>query len=147
MISTFMGSFLRGVLLILVLDFILFSGVMGNYFTLLEIKEYFNPIFVDNQIYSLILLLAFPIGYMFVYKPYSSFFTKIYLALLLIFSLTFIEEVGFSVGEFIFSKKASISVNNKDLEGKILYIGREYLYFREDLSDKTLKFEKELVIC
>ncbi len=146
MISTFIGSFLRGLLLILALDFVLFSAIMANYFNLLEINEYFNPIFVDNQIYSLILLLAFPIGYMFAYEPYSKFFTKIYLALLLIFSLTFIEEIGFRVGQFMFAQKAKVNLNTKTLEGEVLYVGRKYIHFREDLSDKTLKFEKELVL-
>ena len=78
MIATFIGSFLRGLILILIIDFMLFAGVMANYFHLLNIKEYFNPIFVDNQIYSLILLLAFPIGYMFSYEPYNKIFTKVY---------------------------------------------------------------------
>lgn len=145
MISTFIGSFLRGLLLILIIDFILFAGMMANYFNFLEIKEYFNPIFVDNQSYTLILLLAFPIGYMFAYEPFNKIFTRVYLALLLIFSLTFIETIGYMAGSFIFSKKSTIEINQRKLEGEILYIGRKYLYFREDLSEKILKFEKELI--
>ena len=58
-------------------------------------------------------------------------------------SLTLVEDIGLMMGKLMFSKRASISVNQKNLDGKILYIGRRYLHFREDFSDKTLRFEKE----
>ena len=146
MITRLISSFFRGLLLILILDFILFAGMIGNYFHTLNIREeYFNPIFVDNQIYSLLLILALPVGYFFSYTSFKKSFQIIYLILLLVFSLVFIKSIGFSVGEFFFLKKDSIKINERYLSGEILYIGREYLYFRKDLSDKTLKFKKDLI--
>ncbi len=146
MITRLISSFFRGLLLILILDFILFAGMIGNYFHTLDIKEeYFNPVFIDNQMYLLIFTLALPVGYFFSYTSFKKSFQIIYLIVLLIFSLVFIKNIGFSVGKFFFLKKDNIKINEIYLNGEILYIGREYLYFRKDLSTKTLKFKKDLI--
>lgn len=124
MVTKLIQSFFIGILMLLVLDYLFFAGLYSTYFRELEIKEYFNIVFVDNQIYTLLILLALPVGY---YILRSKIAQGLYILLMLLSLSTFNKYIGVEVGYLLFSDQ------------EVLYKSREHIYIRDINSTKKLK--------
>lgn len=138
------NSLFMGMIFVSILDFLYFIGLKINYFDFYGIKEYFNIIFIDNQNFYILIPLSFVVGYLLLYNPFSKFFMKIYIGVILLSSLTLYQPIGKKFGDIVFKKEQqSLKVGSISFKGDILYEGRTFIYvYREDLK-KSIKFSKK----
>ena len=146
MIFGFFNSFLFGVILISLIDFIIFLFLKINFFNALDIDEYFNDIFVQNHNFYMILLATIPVGYLFIYSPIKKLFEKIYLLVIIIATFGFYPQIGMQIGSYFFlQKEKTITLGSTTFVADILYIGKNHIYLKRAQIEKTIKIEKNLV--
>lgn len=144
MIYKVINGFVFGLAMVLMIDFLIFIGLKLHYFDALDIKEYFNIYFFDNQPFLLVGMSALILGAAMLYTPLYRWVQGFYL-LVLIGSLSALyQPVGFSLGEFFFTQKDShFMVGSQQFKADLLYEGRRYLYIKRDGIDRTIKISKE----
>jgi hypothetical protein len=146
MIFGLFNSFLFGVILISLLDFILFLFLKINYFNALNINEYFNDIFVANHNFVILLSLTIPVGYLFIYAPFRKWIEKLYLFCILIAILGFVPSIGLEIGKKIFLEpNKTFILGNTTFNGDLLYRGKKFVYIKRPEIEKTIAIEEELL--
>ena len=83
MIYKVINGFVFGLALVLMIDFLIFIGLKLHYFDALNIKEYFNIYFFDNQPFALVGLSALLLGKAMLYAPLYRWVQGVYLVLLI----------------------------------------------------------------
>lgn len=147
MIFGFFNSFLFGLILISLLDFIIFLILKINYFNAFGIDEYFNTIFVQNQNFYILLLATLPVGYLFIYSPIKKIIEKLFLVLVVISVFGFIPEIGMEFGKKIFMQEGKhFTLGKVEFDGDLLYVGKNNIYIRRHDIDKTIKIETKLLV-
>jgi hypothetical protein len=102
--SKIFQAFLSGVFFTFILDFFLILAVKINYIDTYNIKIYYNILFADNQNIYIFAIFTFLIGFVMMYtnkKVYLSFIG----ALFVVVFITFIPDIGYKFGEYMFMKK------------------------------------------
>lgn len=124
-----------GSIFVLLLTTLFFSGLQVNYFAYYGIKEYFNQIFVDNQIWTLFLLFSAIFGYGLIFSKKRTIFVYLFFAFFILSLSSTHREVGRWYGEKLFLKsEVAIKHKNRDRVVDILYIGRSYLHYKHKNS-------------
>ncbi len=140
MIQKLISSFLLGLILYLLLDFLLFIGIKINYIDLYHIKVYYNILFVDNQNYIIMLLLSLLFGYLFMAKKSAKSFSFLYIGMIMLSLSTLYKPIGKSVAEYLFRENGlSFKLGKIVFKGDLLYRGRKNIYiYRKDIK-KVIK--------
>lgn len=141
-----LNSTFIGLVLFLILDTIFFAGIKKNYLDTLEIKEFFNPFFADNQCWLLWLLAPF-LGYGILYTKFNKTMIFFYISLLLSVFLLFLPTIGYFFGELLFYQKdKKIELFKKSvIKTDVYYVGREFVYIKSLKGDGIIKIEKESI--
>ncbi|NLC28812.1 MAG: hypothetical protein GX780_08600 [Campylobacteraceae bacterium] len=144
MIHKTINAFVFGLTLVLMIDFLLFIGLKLHYFDALNIKEYFNIYFFDNQPFIFVGVSSLVLGFAMLY---SSFFRAVqgtYIFLLLASLGTLHPTVGYALGETIFLKpNTTFEVGSIIFEADLLYEGRYNYYVKREGIEKTIVLSKE----
>ena len=140
MVVRLVNAFLFGAIFVLLLDFILFTGMKLYYFDYYGIDIYFNTLFVDNQPWWLLLPLALMLGYAMLYLRGSRIFDRLYIVLFLLSATAFYPPVGKGLGERLFMQKGIYAkVLGKEMVVDILYRGRDGIYLKKPGSQTAMK--------
>lgn len=142
MIPRVFNAFFLGLAFVSIIDFLLFISFKINYFDVYNIKEYFNVIFIDNQNFSLLLPLCLVVGYLLFYTPFSKFFLRLYIVVVVLAFLSLYEPIGKEISkQFFFKKDMHFQVGKTVFMADLLYKGRNFTYlFRRDLH-KVVKLK------
>lgn len=144
MIEKLIGSLFFGAILVLIPDSMLFMSIKSNYLDYYEIKEYYNPFFIDSQIWPLYWGLSLVTGYLFFYSPCGRV-CQIGYGIIVAACLSLLQpDIGRSIGESLYVQENKvIKIGSQEIEGDIYYIGRQYIHFRQEGSSDTVRFAKE----
>jgi hypothetical protein len=144
MIYKIINGFVFGLAMVLMVDFLIFIGLKLHYFDALEIKEFFNIYFYDNQPFLLVGVCALLLGGAMLYTPLYRWIQGFYLILLLASLSALYQPIGYSLGEKFFTKKdAKFAVGSQQFKADLLYEGRYYYYIKRDGIDRTIRISKE----
>ncbi len=140
--TKFINSMLLGVLLFMPIDMFFYAGMKIGYLDTLEIVEYFNPFFVQHQVwYAWILGLC--IGMiLYVFEDYKKF-AFAYLGVLLLSMVFMVPNVGYYFGELFFYKKdVRLEIYSKTkVKTDLYYKSREHVYLKALKGEKIIKIE------
>jgi hypothetical protein len=148
MIARVLNALFLGIAFVSIVDFLLFISFKINYFDVYGIKEYFNIIFVDNQNFYLLGVLALIVGYLLFYTPFSKIFLRVYILVVALSFISLYEPIGKELSkQFFLDQNIIFKVGNTTFQADLLYQGRNFTYlFRKDLN-KTVKIKNnELTI-
>jgi len=144
MIYKVMNGFVFGLALVLMIDFLIFIGLKLHYFDALNIKEYFNIYFFDNQPFALIGLSALLLGTAMLYAPLYRWVQGVYLVLLIASMGALYQPIGRSLGEMFFTKKdVEFVLGKQRFKADLLYEGRRDFYIKRDGIERVIKISKE----
>lgn len=135
-----------GFVFVSILDFLFFIGLKLNYFDLYKIDEFFNIYFFDNQNLYVLIPSTLILGYFLLFSKFAKLCIKIYIGIIILFTSTFYEPIGKSLGERVFLiENQRFKLGKITFSGDKLYEGRKFIYiYRRDLN-KTIKLLKSEV--
>lgn len=138
------SALLAGLFFSFFLDFFFFLGLFLNYIQALEIDVYYNILFADHQNIYLFSLGVVIFGYLFLFFPSTKIATIIFAICFVIVNLTLIPSIGLKVGEGMFQKENKIlKEGGHTYIGKVLYEGRDKIWFYDDEIQETVILTKE----
>jgi hypothetical protein len=144
MIYKIINGFVFGLALVLMIDFLIFIGLKLHYFDPLDIKEFFNIYFFDNQPFLLVGACAIILGGTMLYAPLYRWVQGLYLVLLIISTGALYQPIGYSLGEMFFTQKETeFILGSQRFKADLLYEGRRYFYIKRDGIERTIKISKE----
>lgn len=147
MIEKLIGSLFFGAILVLIPDSMLFMSIKSNYLDFYEIREYYNPFFIDAQIWPLYWILSLIIGYLFFYSPFGRICQIGYGIFVAGCLLLLQPDIGRSIGESLYLQENKIiKIGSQEISGDIYYTGRQYVHFRQKGSIDTVRFSKEEIV-
>ena len=136
-------AMLIGFLNMLLLDFFFFLGIKLNYLDALEIKEYYNVLFADNQNVFIFIIGATVLGFFMVFLRNVKYKASLFLFGWAVSALTLINPIGYAIGEELFMKKnQDIKMVTRSFLGDIMYEGRKELFVRFKGDDTITKVKK-----
>lgn len=144
MIYKIVNGFVFGLAMVLMIDFLVFIGLKLHYFDALEIKEFFNIYFFDNQPFLLVGVSALILGGAMLYAPLYRWIQGFYLVLLITSVSALYQPIGFTLGEMFFTKKdVEFSLGSQRFKGDLLYEGRRHFYIKRDGIDRVITLSKK----
>lgn len=142
----FINAFFIGILFVLAVIFTLFVGLKTSYFDYYKVSEYFNIIFVDSVPWLWILPISFVFGYLIFYTPFRQFIRIFYAIILLVCALSWQDELGRKIGEFIFKGELTTIKPSPDsnitIKGNVIYTGRKQIYFLRNDTGKVVEIKR-----
>ena len=143
-IYKFIMAMLVSIMQLLLFDFFFFLGIKLNYLDSLEIKEYFNPFFVDNQ-NIVILIISFGVLVLLNALLKSQHLKiAIFLTTWAFSALSLIPFIGYFLGESIFKQEnQTIQMHTRGFKGDIMYENRKYIFVHFKNSSEITKIDKE----
>ena len=113
-----------------------YAGIFTNYLSHYEIKEYFNPFFINNL--NLYFYFAFALFSGFAFLVDGNALRFIYLVFSIIMTLTFIPQIGIDIGNRIFfNPNAKIVINGKLEKINLIYKNKNTIYYNTP-TNKTI---------
>lgn len=144
MIYKIINAFVFGLALILMIDFLLFIGLKIHYFDALNIQEYFNIYFFDNQPFIIVGASSLVLGFFMLYSPIFRIVQGFYLIFLLLSAGALYEPVGRSMGEkFFLEPNVDFKVGKINFKADILYEGRHHYHVKRKEIEKTIMLSKK----
>ena len=133
-----------GTLDMFLLNFFFFLGLKLNYLDKLEIKEFYNVLFVDNQNIIIFIIGATTLGFLLIFLRNSTIKAVLFAITWLLSALTLITPIGYSMGEYMFKKEnQSIQMQTQTFKGDIMYESRDHLFVRFNNDDSITKIKKD----
>lgn len=115
-----------------------YGGIYVNYFEFYGIKEYFNGFFGANfnlYFYAVVGLFS---GVAFILA--NNFARYLYLALLIIFSLTFVPNLGIKAGQKLFFRdNARIILDGKPQFVQLIYRDKFKIYYKTKQNPEIIR--------
>lgn len=141
--SRFVQAILVGVVIVFILDFFLFFGLLQNFIKPNEIDIFFNAMFVDNQNIYLLLVGVLFYGLMVMYSPFTSLTLVVLGVSAIIFLLPIMsKDITKDVAKKLFMQQnVVIKVRQYMYSGDIYYQGRKNTYFYDSEAKKLVKIE------
>jgi len=134
-----------GTLHMLLLDFFFFLGIKLNYLDALEIKEFYNILFVDNQNIIIFIIGSMVLGFLMIFLRSQILKATLFMTTWAISALTLLSPVGESIGESMFKKeKQSIQMQTRAFIGDIMYESRSHLFVRFKNDNSITKIKKDI---
>ena len=141
--SKIFQAFLSGVFFTFILDFFIFLGIKQNYIDKYDIPVYYNILFADNQNIFIFTFFTIILGYITIYLSHKISLSIVGLLFVLSIS-TLIEPIGVFTAKIILQKDGVTLQSGKyTYSGDIYYIGRKYIYMKDDRFDKMLLLDKQ----
>lgn len=139
------SAFLAGIFFTFFLDFFFFLGLFLNYIQVHDIEVYYNVLFADHQNIYLYAIGVIIFGYLFLFFNTKTA-TIAFLASFAFVSLTLFPSIGKSVGEMVFAQENKIISSGKHTYiGKIVYDGRDKIWFYDDELKEIVTLEKDKI--
>ncbi|MBT5935920.1 hypothetical protein [Sulfurimonas sp.] len=139
-------ALLTGMFFTFFMDFFIFLGLKTNYIDALNIDEYYNVLFADNQNAFLFFSLSIFLGYLVIYRS-NKLSLIVMIPLFLLSFTTLIPPVGKALGEGMF-KTSNVSLQTKKYTytGDIIYTSRTEVLFYDKNIKKVLHIDKNKII-
>lgn len=138
------GSLFFGAIFYLLMDVAFFAAVINGYLKYYGIKEYFNPIFIENQNWIAFGIGSIMLGYLMMYCRIARFFQFIYI--ITFFTVLFLQEgIGRNLGEWMFLKEG-VQIASKythDRAYDIVFENKSRIYYKEQESELVLVLDKK----
>jgi len=133
-----------GTLHMFLLDFFFFLGLKLNYLDALEIKEFYNILFIDNQNILIFTLGAIFLGFLMIFLRSQIIKTALFAITWSFSALTLITPIGYNLGESIFKKEnQNIQMLTQAFKGDIMYESRSHLFVRFNNDNTITKIQKD----
>ncbi len=128
------------------LDFFFILGLFLNYIEAQDIAVYYNVLFADHQSYLLFFSGVVVFGYLFVFFPSTKIASIIFAVCFAIVNLTQIPKIGMYVGEVVFMQDNQVIDDGKHTYiGKIVYDGRDDIWFYDDEIQRIVQIHKDTI--
>jgi len=138
------SAFLAGMFFTFFLDFFFILGLFLNYIQAQDIDVYYNVLFADHQSFLLFFIGIIIFGYLFLFFYSTKIAILIFGVCFALVNLTQIPSIGYRVGEMMFAQENKILNEGKHTYiGKIVYEGRDKIWFFDEALDKMIEFKKE----
>ncbi len=139
-------AFLAGVFFTFFLDFFFILGLFLNYIEAQDIDVYYNILFADHQNIFLFLIGVAIFGYLFIFFYSAKAAVIIFTLCFALVNLTQISTIGFSVGEMMFEQENQVLSEGKHTYiGKIVYEGRDKIWFYDDELEEIITLKKDRI--
>ena len=139
-------ALLTGMFFTFFMDFFIFLGLKVNYIDALNIDEYYNVLFADNQNAFIFFSVSIILGYLVMYRSNKLSLIVMVPLFLLSFS-TLIPPVGRALGESMFHKSdVSLQTKKYSYTGDIIYTSRTEVLFYDVNIQKVLHIDKNKII-
>jgi len=133
-----------GTLHMFLLDFFFFLGLKLNYLDKLEINEFYNILFADNQNIVIFIVGATILGFLIIFLRSSTLKTAIFVITWSFSALTLITPIGYNMGKYLFKKdNQSIQMQTQIFKGDIMYESRSHLFVRFNGDNTITKIKKD----
>ena len=145
--SKLVQALLVGFLITLILDGLMFMGMLVNYINYYEINLFYKPFFANNQNIYLFSALSIIFGFIVTYINNDKF-SAISIGILFSLSLsTFITPIGKSLGEKLFmTKDVTLRDSKYTYNGNIYYNGKtQIIFFDKDVEKIIIIDKKDLI--
>ena len=145
--SKLVQALLVGFLITLILDGLMFMGMLVNYINYYEINLFYKPFFANNQNIYLFSALSIIFGFIVTYINNDKF-SAIIIGILFFLSLsTFITPIGKSLGEKLFmTKDVTLQDSKYTYNGNIYYNGKtQIIFFDKDVEKIIIINKKDLM--
>ncbi|MCD4668406.1 MAG: hypothetical protein K8R44_07465 [Sulfurimonas sp.] len=145
--SKLVQALLVGFLITLILDGLMFMGMLVNYINYYEINLFYKPFFANNQNIYLFSFLSIIFGFIVTYINNDKF-SAISIGILFSLSLsTFITPIGKSLGEKLFmTKDVTLRDSKYTYNGNIYYNGKtQIIFFDKDVEKIIIIDKKDLI--
>jgi len=137
-------AFIAGIFFAFFLDFFFILGLFLNYIQAQDINVYYNVLFADHQSYLIFFSLVAIFGYLFIFFPSTKIATIIFGISFAVVNATQIPSVGFYAGQMMFEETDKvIKEGTQTYIGKIVYEGRDKLWFYEEELKKIIEIQKQ----
>lgn len=144
--SKIVQALLAGMFFTFFMDFFIFLGIKVNYIDVLNIDEFYNILFADNQNALIFYPLSILLGYLVMYRSNKLSLIVMIPLFLLSFS-TLIPPVGKALGESMFYKSDVLLQTKKySYTGDIIYTSRTEVLFYDTNIQKVLHIDKNKII-
>lgn len=144
MIYKVINGFFFGLTLVLMVDFLLFIGLKLHYFDALNIKEYFNIYFFDNQPFIFVGISSLVLGFAMLYSSFFRIVQAFYIIFLIVSVGALHAPIGQALGEKIFLEpNVSLQVGSTIFKADILYEARHNYYIKREGIEKTIILSKD----
>lgn len=142
--SKLVQAILVGLLITLILDGFIFTGMLVNYINYYEIELFYKPFFANNQNIYIFLVVSMILGFIVTYINNDKF-SAIFIGILFILSLsTLIEPIGNSLGKMLFmTKDVTLTDNKYTYNGNIYYDGKTQIIFFDTDVEKIIIINKK----
>lgn len=145
--SKFIQALLSGVFFTFILDFFLFLGIKQNYIDFYEIDLYYNILFADNQNIFIFTALSLILGAIIIYLKNLKLSVTIISILFLICVSSLIPQIGYFIGEKMFTTKdVTLQDSRYTYIGDIYYDGRENITMYDNELKKVITLKKKDLI-
>lgn len=135
-------ALLAGAFFTFFLDFFFILGLFLNYIQAQDIDVYYNVLFADHQSYLSFFSGVVIFGYLFVFFPSTKVASIIFGICFAIVNLTQIPVIGFYTAQVMFEKDNKIiKEGNHTYIGKIVYEGRNVIWFYEEELEKIIELK------
>jgi len=135
-------AFFAGLFFAFFLDFFFVLGLFLNYIQAQGIDVYYNILFADHQSYVVFFSLVVVFGYLFIFFPSTKIATIIFSVCFVLVNLVQIPSVGFKVGQMMFERTDKVIQEDEyTYIGKVVYEGRDTIWFHEDELDKIIEIK------
>ena len=144
--SKLVQALLVGFLITLILDGLVFIGMLVNYINYYEIDLFYKPFFANNQNIYLFSIVSLILGFIVTYIDNDKF-SLIVIGILFTLSLsTLIAPIGQTLGEKLFmTKDVTLSDSKYTYNGNIYYNGKtQIIFFDKDVEKIILINKKDL---
>ena len=139
-------ALLTGMFFTFFMDFFIFLGLKVNYIDALNINEYYNVLFADNQNAFIFFSLSIVLGYLVMYRS-NKLSLMVMIPLFLLSFATLIPPVGKVLGESMFQKSdVSLQTKKHSYTGDIIYTSRKEVLFYDKNMQKVLHINKNKII-
>jgi len=133
-----------GILHMFLLDFFFFLGLKLNYLDKLEIDEFYNILFADNQNIVIFIVGAIVLGFLIIFLRSSILKTALFAITWSFSALTLIPPIGYNIGEYMFKKEnQNIQMQTRAFKGDIMYESRSHLFVRFNNNNTITKIKKD----
>ena len=145
--SKLVQALLVGFLITLILDGLVFIGMLVNYINYYEIDLFYKPFFANNQNIYIFSFLSIIFGFIVTYINNDKF-SAIIVGILFTLSLsTLIFPIGNSLGEKLFmTKDVTLKDSKYTYNGNIYYNGKTQIVFFDTDVEKIILIDKKDLI-
>ncbi len=142
--SKLVQALLVGFLITLILDGLVFIGMLVNYINYYEIDLFYKPFFANNQNIYIFSFLSIIFGFIVTYINNDKFSTIIIGIVFTLSLSTLIFPIGNSLGEILFMTKGVTLKDSKyTYNGNIYYNGKTQIVFFDKDVEKIILIDKK----